>query len=121
MYECDFNTHKIGFYTQSKSVSFHESNFYTYEYDTHKCDNNMLECNFHTHCDFYTHKIGFYTQSVILHAECGFHTHESMTHEYDTNDCDFNRTKTDFYTQSVLLTRMSLNMTLTSVTYTRTS
>jgi hypothetical protein len=108
---CDFNTHvECSFHTQ--------------------CDFDTQKCNCDTHdCDFNTHKSDFYTQSVnyTRRVRLSFTEYDSCTQcdfetpkcDYDTHDCDFNTNKSDFYTHIGILIRMSVVMTLMSVSRTR--
>jgi hypothetical protein len=85
----------------------------------------------HTRRDYNTHTSDFYTQGHLVTYECDF----------DTNKCDNHKHECDFYTQStistrrvwfhtqsvvsihtrVILKRMRVNMTLTSVITIRSS
>jgi hypothetical protein len=85
-------------------ITTHSSVIYLY---THECDYSRLDTQ---DCDFNTHK-SVYTQNLILSCMSDL--------DFDIHECDFNTHKSDFYTQSVMLSRISVILTLTSVFYTR--
>jgi hypothetical protein len=132
--ECDFNTHKIGFYTQSK-ISKRRMWFYTQvvlstytrvSFKRMRVNMTLTSLIMTRLRVFLYAEYNFYTQSVISthtrlvstrrvrfsHAECDFtcrvilHAHDSKyACEYDTHKYDNDTLECDSYTQSVISTR----------------
>jgi hypothetical protein len=95
--DCNFNTHKSDFYTQSVVLTHMSVNTRL----THKCDND----NFHTHSEFDTH-------------ECDKVTHDCDFNKRKSDSYTQNVISTR---NSVIKTLTRVITTRASVTYTRTS